>query len=118
VRPTKDKSDVSFTSASYGIVRSLTQRHHTAFVVHGTMAGPHWLDPAVDPNKRTPGTRYLGDPAVVDKSLVGLARFCTLRSWLSQWSCDDANGDGIACGRDAVSVVTDRLVRHDLASTR
>ena len=28
-------------------------------------------------------------------SPVGLARFCTLRSWLSQWSYDDANGDGV-----------------------
>jgi alpha-beta hydrolase superfamily lysophospholipase len=29
-----------------------------------------------------------------------LARFCTLRSWLSQWSYDDANGDAVACGPD------------------
>lgn len=33
-------------------------------------------------------------------SPVGLARFCTLRSWLSQWSYDDANGDGVDCGHD------------------
>ena len=70
------------------------------FVVHGTMADPRWLDPAVDPNDRTPGTCYLGDPAVVNMSPVGLARFCSLRSWLSQWSYDDANGDGVECGRD------------------
>ena len=25
---------------------------------------------------------------------VGLARFTTLRSWLSQWSCDESNADG------------------------
>jgi pimeloyl-ACP methyl ester carboxylesterase len=56
------------------------------FVVHGTMADPRWLDPSVDPNERTPGTCYLGDPQVVNMSPVGLARFCTLRSWLSQWS--------------------------------
>ncbi|WP_343599743.1 alpha/beta hydrolase [Mycobacterium sp.] len=70
------------------------------FVVHGTMADPRWLDPTVDPNGRTPGTCYLGEPAVVNMSAVGLARFCTLRSWLSQWSYDDANGDGVTCGRD------------------
>jgi alpha-beta hydrolase superfamily lysophospholipase len=29
-----------------------------------------------------------------------LARFSTLRSWLSQWSYDDAHGDGVDCGRD------------------
>ena len=71
-----------------------------AFVVHGTMADPRWLDPTVDPNERTPGTCYLGDPRVVNMSPVGLARFCTLRSWLSQWSYDDAHADGVTCGRD------------------
>ncbi len=70
------------------------------FVVHGTMADPRWLDPAVDPNERTPGTCYLGDPRIVNNSPIGLARFCSLRSWLSQWSYDDAKGDGVECGRD------------------
>ena len=70
------------------------------FVVHGTMADPRWLDPTVDPNDREPGTCYLGDPRVVNNSPIGLARFCSLRSWLSQWSYDDARGDGLACGRD------------------
>jgi len=50
--------------------------------------------------KRTPGTCYLGDPQVVNMSPVGLARFSTLRSWLSQWSYDEAHGDGVDCGRD------------------
>jgi len=70
------------------------------FVVHGTMADPRWLDPTVDPNDREPGTCYLGDPRVVNNSPIGLARFCSLRSWLSQWSYDDAHADGVACGRD------------------
>ena len=70
------------------------------FVVHGTMADPRWLDPTVDPNDRTPGTCYLGDPRVVNHSPIGLARFCSLRSWLSQWSYDDAPSDGVVCGRD------------------
>ena len=54
----------------------------------------------VDPNERIPGTCYLGDPQVVNMSPVGLARFSTLRGWLSQWSYDDARGDGVACGPD------------------
>jgi pimeloyl-ACP methyl ester carboxylesterase len=82
------------------------------FVVHGTMADPRWLDPAVDPNDRKPGTCYLGDPRVVNNSPIGLARFCSLRSWLSQWSYDDARGDGVACGAD-VTVPT--LVIGNLA---
>ena len=30
---------------------------------------------------------------------VGLARFSTLRSWLSQWSYDDSRADAETCGR-------------------
>jgi hypothetical protein len=37
---------------------------------------------------------------VVNNSPVGLARFRTLRSWLSQWSYDDAHGDAVRCGPD------------------
>ena len=73
-----------------------------AFVTHGTMADPRWLDPSIDPNERVPGTCYLGDPKVVNNGPVGLARFCTLRSWLSQWSFDDAN----ACGPTSLAKVT------------
>ncbi len=65
-----------------------------AFVVHGTMADPRWLDPTLDPNDREPGTCYLGDPQTVNMSPVGLARYCSLRGWLSQWSYDDANANG------------------------
>ena len=65
------------------------------FVVHGTMADPRWLDATVDPNDREPGTCYLGDPRIVNMGPVGLARFCTLRSWLSQWSFDESRANGI-----------------------
>jgi pimeloyl-ACP methyl ester carboxylesterase len=71
-----------------------------AFTVHGTMADPRWLDPAVDPNGREPGTCYLGDPRLVNDGPVGLARFCTLRSWLSQWSLDESNAHGERNGRN------------------
>ena len=73
-----------------------------AFITHCTMADPRWLDPSVDPNDRVPGTCYLGDPKVVNNGPVGLARFCTLRSWLSQWSFDDAN----ACGPTSLARVS------------
>jgi alpha-beta hydrolase superfamily lysophospholipase len=71
-----------------------------AFVVHGTMADPRWLDPTVDPNDRRPGWCYQGDPRVVNMSPTGLARFTTLRSWLSQWSYDEARGDALTAARD------------------
>ena len=68
-----------------------------AFVVHRTMADPRWLDSTIDPNDRAPNWCFLGDPRIVNDSPVGLARYCSLRSWLSQWSYDDANADGIRC---------------------
>ena len=45
-----------------------------------------------------PGVCDLGDPQVVNDGPGGLARFCTLRSWLSQWSYDDARCDAVASG--------------------
>ena len=64
------------------------------FVTHRTLADPRFLDPTLDPNDRRPGWCYLGDPETVNSGPVGLARFSTLRSWLSQWSIDDTNGEG------------------------
>jgi pimeloyl-ACP methyl ester carboxylesterase len=76
-----------------------------AFVVHGTMADPRWLDPTIDPSDRQPGWCFLGDPKVVNDGPVGLARFSTLRSWLSQWSLDDARADGPRCLADITQPV-------------
>jgi pimeloyl-ACP methyl ester carboxylesterase len=68
------------------------------FIVHGTMADPRWIDPTVDPNQRRPNWTYLGDPKVVNNSASGLARFNSLRGWLSQWSLDDAQFDSVEAG--------------------
>ena len=65
-----------------------------AFVVHRTMCDVRWLDTTLDPNGRKPNWCYLGDPRTVNVGPVGLARFTTLRSWLSQWSYDRSNGKG------------------------
>ncbi|HPB46780.1 MAG: lysophospholipase [Microthrixaceae bacterium] len=83
-----------------------------AFVVHGTMADPAALDGTIDPNDREVGVSFLGDPRVVNNGPVGLARFCTLRSWLSQWSLDDANGDG---PRAAATISIPALVIYNSA---
>lgn len=65
------------------------------FTVQGTMSDVRWLDPAQDPSDRVPYTCYLGDPRLVNDGPVGLARFTTTRSWLSQWSYDESNADGL-----------------------
>jgi len=75
------------------------------FVVHRTMADPKWLDPSIDPNGRQPNWCFLGDPKIVNNSPIGLARYCSLRSWMSQWSYDHAKGDGINCAKN-ISVPT------------
>ena len=64
------------------------------FVVHRTMCDVRWLDPAIDPNGRPPGRCYMGDPRAVNTSPAGLARYSSLRSWLSQWSYDLSNAKG------------------------
>ena len=64
------------------------------FVVQGTMCDVRWLDPAQDPSDRKPFTCYLGDPKIANDGPVGLGRFTTLRSWLSQWSYDESRAHG------------------------
>lgn len=68
------------------------------FVTHRTMADLRWVDPTVDPNQRKPNWTYLGDPRVVNNSASALARFSSLRGWLSQWSYDYAQFDSVVSG--------------------
>ena len=67
------------------------------FVTHRTLADPRFLDGNLDANDRKVGWCYLGNPETVNTGPVGLARFSTLRAWLSQWSVDDSNADGVKC---------------------
>jgi pimeloyl-ACP methyl ester carboxylesterase len=65
-----------------------------AFITHRTMCDVRWLDLNIDPNGRRPNWCYMGDPRIVNVGPVGLARFSTLKSWLSQWSYDLSNAKG------------------------
>jgi pimeloyl-ACP methyl ester carboxylesterase len=67
------------------------------FVVHRTMCDVRWLEPAIDPNGRKPGWSYLGEPRIANAAPAGLARFSSLRSWLSQWSFDRSRAKSTAC---------------------
>ena len=87
-------------------------QHAHPFVVYGTMAAPCWLDKAVDPNERKPRSCYLGDPELVNDGPVGLARFTTLRSWLSQWSLRESRVQG---ERNAENTSVPTLVVGNLA---
>jgi len=87
-------------------------RRERAFCVQGTMADLRWRDPSQDPSDRLPGTCYLGEPSLANDGPVGLARFTTLRSWLSQWSYDDSRANGI---KNAANVHCPVLVINNTA---
>ena len=98
----RNRRITSWAKASLAELESSADRER-CFLVHRTMADPRWLDPNVDPNDRVPGICFLGDPATVNSGPVGLARFSSLRSWLSQWSLDESNATtAINAGRVTV----------------
>jgi pimeloyl-ACP methyl ester carboxylesterase len=74
--------------------RRNSEEMERAFVVHRTMCDVRWIDPTIDPNGRRPNWCYLGNPKTVNSGPVGLARYSSLRSWLSQWSYDRSNAKG------------------------
>ena len=66
-----------------------------AFVIHRTQADPRLLDLSLDSNDRVAGS--IQGPAVdANYAPNGLARFCTLRSFLSQWSPAHSRANGPA----------------------
>lgn len=73
----------------------LAPNEERAFTVQGTMCDVRWTDPTQDLSDRRPHECYLGTPHIANDGPVGLARFTTLRSWLSQWSHDDTNATGL-----------------------
>ncbi|REJ76895.1 MAG: alpha/beta hydrolase [Acidobacteria bacterium] len=104
----RNRRITEWVRATLDQLRAVGEPHaERAFVVHGTMADPRWLDGELEPSDREVGRCYLGDPKVVNDGPVGLARFCTLRSWLSQWSWDDARADAV---RSAAAIVAPVLV--------
>ncbi len=64
------------------------------FVVHRTRCDVRRLDPAIDPNGRTIAPNALREARTANTIPAALARFCSLRSWLSQWSYDRSQAKG------------------------
>lgn len=102
-----------------------------AFVVHRTMCDVRWIDPTVDPNGRKPNWCYIGDPRTANTAPAALARYSSLRSWLSQWAFDKSNARGpLNAARvrrtsvlqienqadDAVPATHNRIIRAALAT--
>jgi hypothetical protein len=89
-------------STRLAFIRSNNIANDEAFIVYRTYADPRYIDSTLDSNDRRPVSNHLGaDPRKTNYGPNTLGRFCTLTSWLSQWS-PDSNSKGPA----------------DLASTR
>jgi pimeloyl-ACP methyl ester carboxylesterase len=88
------------TDWAFDMLETLKRRNtaevERAFVVHRTMSDVRWIDPNIDPNGRKPNWCFLGDPRIANSAPAGLARYSSLRSWLSQWSYDKSNAKGPA----------------------
>ncbi|MDB5582418.1 MAG: alpha/beta hydrolase [Bradyrhizobium sp.] len=67
-----------------------------AFVVHRTRCDVRRLDPSIDPNGRAQVSDPLREARTANSIPAGLARFCSLRSWLSQWSYNRSQAKGPA----------------------
>ncbi len=81
--------------------KSGRENEEYCFTVHGTMADPRWLDLTIDPNDRKgPNWCFMGDPKIVNMSPAGLARYSSLRAWLSQWSYAESRANGPKCAGD------------------
>lgn len=76
------------------------------FVVHRTVADPRFVDTSIDPSDRLLGSMY-GDPAAANTAAGGLARFTTVRAWLSTWSSDHTHADAL---EDLKNVTTPTMV--------
>ncbi len=66
------------------------------FLIHRTQADPRLLDLALDANDRKQGS-IQGQASHANAAANGLARLCTLRSFLSQWSPAHTRANGPAC---------------------
>ena len=102
------------TARARDLLDTLTRKNdgemERGFVVHRTNCDLRWLDPAVDPNGRKPRWCFLGDPRIANCAPAGLARFSTLRSWLSQWSYDHSNAKGTDNARHVTSCPVIQIV--------
>lgn len=66
------------------------------FIIHRTQADPRLLDLTLDANDRKQGS-IQGQAILANLAANGLARFCTLRSFLSQWSPFHTRANGPRC---------------------
>jgi pimeloyl-ACP methyl ester carboxylesterase len=79
----------------HSLKASQTTEMERGLLLHRTLAEPRFLDARIDPNDRKIGWCFLGAPEASNSSPAGIARFSTLRAWLSQWSYDDSQAKAL-----------------------
>ncbi len=62
-------------------------------VIYRTMANLHYVDRHLDPSPRDYGSLLSERPDLMNMKLLGFARVCTPRAWLSTWSGLSSNAD-------------------------
>lgn len=72
-----------------------TGENERGLLTHRTLADPRWIDPSIEPNDRRPNWSFMGEPKASNSSPAGVARYSTLRAWLSQWSFDDTQAKAL-----------------------
>ena len=65
-------------------------------VIYRTMANPACVDATIDPSPRDYGSLLSERPDLLNYAVLGLARTCTPRAWLSTWSGLSSHADLVA----------------------
>ena len=75
--------------------RSGSALEELGMLTHCTLAEPRFLDATIDPNDRAIGHCFMGEPRAANFSPAGIARYSSLRAWLSQWSIEDSQANAL-----------------------
>ena len=81
-------ADPDFQKRSAREQRSILIREafEPVMVIYRTMANLHYVDRTLDPSSREYGSLLSDRPDLMNMALMGFARLCTPRAWLSTWS--------------------------------
>lgn len=64
------------------------------FPLYRSWADLRFMDGTLDPSERPTPMCYLGDPATANRTVPGLGRANTLKTWLSMWSLETSKCQG------------------------
>lgn len=91
-------AEPGFDELAFDERRRVLQRKafEPVMVIYRTMANLHYVDRHLDPSPRDYGSLLSERPDLMNMKLLGFARVCTPRAWLSTWSGLSSNADLVA----------------------